>query len=1309
MKTFTRLTRKISGIIVTILFMANFSFAQDQIQFEGLYSEGEGSAAWDNEKSCPKPLPTALPGMGEKQATFHKGMITIKLKEGLGEFAKQAGSVSFNIPSLDAKAKMYELSLLEKRFKYNPLKLRDNLPDLSRIYRITFPEKYTVNEVVRIFASDPNIEYAEPVPLNKQADEPDDELYGQCQHLPQIFAHEAWDIFHGEDGPETVIAIIDNGTYWKHVDLGANIWQNLGEDADGDGFTLIPVGSSYIFDPDDMNGIDDDMNGFTDDFIGWDMIANNNDPDHNSGEDHGTHTAGIAAGVTNNGTGISSISWNVKVMPVQVASPDGYFTAAYDGIIYAAENSADFISNSWGGSLYSLANQEVIDYVTGLGSIVVAAAHNYNNLVPIYPGAYSNVISVAALSVDDTKAAYSNYGPMVDISAPGGGWEGGILSTTPNNTYARLSGTSMACPMVAGCFGLLKSYRPDWTNEQLITQVMGTADNIDSLNPDYQYLLGTGRVNALNMLVEENVIMPQELKLELTGFTPQDENGNFVNEAGEEVTLNFEFRNYVPYVGEDNVMVTLLTGDPSVIILDGTATVNIPPEGQFAIEDQFRIQVGEGASSHFAQFTIHFQTNVSVVFGQDIIAELLVAPAGIFIFEGEEFGQDYSGSYFRAFLQHLGFDFTYSNTFPVSLMGFETVFLSQGNYGETLALGTMLTEENALSCQELLEGGGNLYIEMSGLFSGMNYYNYPNYTEMKQLFGVSNNPLPLGENRLDSLIGVEGSPFEGMLFTRSGQVHNWYIDKLEPAPGAIIPFFEYDYGNVSIMNDGSGSYGHKAFYFGYSLADLIDCRPTSSRNTILLKIMEFFGYELPEAYVLSNFISDKKVGDFPLEVQFSDISVSDPTYPINSWQWDFDGDGLIDSEEQNPGWTYNGGDSFDVMLVVSNGMHFDTLLQKDYITINHGLLVYEGVPDGTGNSGGFIREYLSENAYAVSYQNTFPESLDGFAAVFLSFGNFLDNYTELDDQMATTISDYLENGGCVYLEGGDALGFDQSGNNALLHLFGLDSADDGTENIITSLAGQPMAITADMLFNSSSQLTNSYIDIYGPLPGAMAAFTESDYGIVAVQNSGDFGQRTFCFSYALADLDDAAFPNTRAELLNRLCQFFEIVNPLAAFAADTTSVVEGDTIYFTDLSANNPTTWAWEFEGGTPKTSMEQNPAIEYALPGDYDVKLIVNNAFGSDTLLKTDFIHVDLAIGIETHNSPDFTLYPNPASDKLFISCKEKLQSVDIMNIAGEVVKIQGCNACQAEINMADLPSGMYFIRLQTINKLITNKIIKQ
>jgi len=89
-------------------------------------------------------------------------------------------------------------------------------------------------------------------------------------------------------------------------------------------------------------------------------------------------------------------------------------------------------------------------------------------------------------------------------------------------------------------------------------------------------------------------------------------------------------------------------------------------------------------------------------------------------------------------------------------------------------------------------------------------------------------------------------------------------------------------------------------------------------------------------------------------------------------------------------------------------------------------------------------------------------------------------------------------------------------------------------------------------------------------------------------------------------------------------EFFQLDVPSANFTADTTVIVDGDSIHFTDLSENNPISWEWEFEGGTPTISNEQNPVILYDTPGVYDVILIVNNAYGSDTLLKTDYIHVD-------------------------------------------------------------------------------------
>nr|NQU90805.1 hypothetical protein [Bacteroidota bacterium] len=196
------------------------------------------------------------------QPMYHKGMITIKVKEGIKDLGEQKGNISFNIPSLDLKASKYEVDLLEKRFRYNPKKMKKGMPDLSRIYRIEFPEKYPVTKVAREFSKDPNIEYAEAISIPHLLAVPNDPMYGDLHHLTQIKADSAWDIHKGEDGEEeVVIAIVDTGTEWDHEDLIDNIWQNMGEDYDGDGKTLEFIGGAWIFDPDDENGVDDDGNG----------------------------------------------------------------------------------------------------------------------------------------------------------------------------------------------------------------------------------------------------------------------------------------------------------------------------------------------------------------------------------------------------------------------------------------------------------------------------------------------------------------------------------------------------------------------------------------------------------------------------------------------------------------------------------------------------------------------------------------------------------------------------------------------------------------------------------------------------------------------------------------------------------------------------------------------------------------------------------------------------------------------------------------------------------------------------------------
>jgi PKD repeat protein len=412
---------------------------------------------------------------------------------------------------------------------------------------------------------------------------------------------------------------------------------------------------------------------------------------------------------------------------------------------------------------------------------------------------------------------------------------------------------------------------------------------------------------------------------------------------------------------------------------------------------------------------------------------------------------------------------------------------------------------------------------------------------MKQLFGVYSFNGMISENPVDTLLGVAGTPAEGMLFAGSDQMVNWHIDKVTAAATAFIPFIEQDYGNVAIMNDGSATYGHRTFYSGYSLAELHDINAVSSRYNVLLKTMEFFDYTLPQGYILSNFITDKTTGGPPLQVQFTDISISDPAYPVTLWQWDFDNDGTIDSDEQNPVWTYSEPGLYSVRMITTNSLKSDTLMVEGLINVNSGYLVYEGVADGDDYSGTFIRDYLNENTYSVTYRNILPGSLDGFTAVFLSFGNSGSGKTNLNDQMALTIKEYLENGGYVYLEGGDALGNDQASNMPLLNLFGLTITTNGTgDNPISSLEGNPTAITHDMVFTGSSQVSFESIDKFAQSSIGKVAFVENGYGTVAVQQSIPDGRRTFCFSYALAKLNDGEYPNTHEELLNRILNFFDI-------------------------------------------------------------------------------------------------------------------------------------------------------------------------
>lgn len=355
-------------------------------------------------------------------------------------------------------------------------------PDLGGLYLISFDPQNDPENVASAFATDPNVEYAEPnyyayvsdEPLGPLSFTPNDPYFSFQWNMPLIQAPQAWDVSSGQD---VLIAVLDTGIAYE----------------DFQGFRQAPDLGSTRFVP------------------GYDFI--NDDAHANDDEGHGTHVAGTIAQSTNNAQGVSGVAFDARLMPVKVLDSQGQgsYEAIAQGIIYAADRGARIINLSLSGRTESKTLADAVAYAESKGALLVVAAGNSGGSVE-YPAAYDEALAVGSVGFNRARVDYSNFGPEIDLVAPGGDTDvdlngdsqpDGILQQTFRDDPTQFGfyfyeGTSMAAPHVSGVAALLFAYNPGASAPQVRQALESTALDLGPAGNDNEY--GYGLVQAANAL-----------------------------------------------------------------------------------------------------------------------------------------------------------------------------------------------------------------------------------------------------------------------------------------------------------------------------------------------------------------------------------------------------------------------------------------------------------------------------------------------------------------------------------------------------------------------------------------------------------------------------------------------------------------------------------------------------------------------------------------------------------------------------------------------------------------------------------------
>ncbi len=399
------------------------------------------------------------------------------------------------------------------------------------------------------------------------------------------------------------------------------------------------------------------------------------------------------------------------------------------------------------------------------------------------------------------------------------------------------------------------------------------------------------------------------------------------------------------------------------------------------------------------------------------------------------------------------------------------------------------------------------------------------------------------------------------------------------------------------------------------------------------------------------------------QVNFSDLSTNEPT----SWNWTFDGGTPASSTNQNPSVTYNTAGTFDVTLSVSNSAGSDEMTKTAYITVlaaTVGDLVITEIMYNPPESGTDSLEYIE------IYNNSDDEvNLQGYA------------FTAGVEFVFPDVS--LTNGGYVLVA---------ANAEAVEYTFGVTAYQ----------------WTAGGLSNGGELIK---------LVSATGATVDSvEYGTTSPwppEANGGGPSITICDPETENSIGNNwhASVNFLADNANGDAIYGSpMMNPapVASFEANITELIGTETVEFTELSICNATSFAWEFEGGTPATSSDPNPNVTYDMAGDFDVSLTVSNATGSHTMTMEEYIHVGVGLAEQAIN--EVIVMPNP-SNGLFklLNPAEEQMNIAIYSVLGSKILEQRAISTEEMIDLSDQQNGIYFLQIQMGDDLKTIRLIKR